>query len=484
MLARWSSPIAKPVVPERLLLGPWRPATVAAYAVALALLCAALTIVGFRLTNQTNFSTDDFDQGAYVLMARQMKDSAYPWYTDGTRNPLFPWLAARFLDPQSPEFFAAGKKLNVLLGVLGTALVGAFFARRMGPLAAFNATALAALAVLLPISTFFGAEAIFYVLFLFVCVIAMRLLNDNPVWLYALLGLVAGLAWLAKPSATPFLGLFAMFTALRLLLSRFDNLPWPVAASHWTWQRLAIGVALCGAIYGALIFPRLQFAQREYGKATYSLPGFWFWADDWDTCVTLYRDCRKETLAKLPPHLQPTPAGYFKRHSFSDAVERVKSGSLIRLGQFFVPEVNKEGKRYVEKSGKPRRAVLLHRGFYIGALAALALAMGTIAVVRGRLSEAGPIALPLLLWLATFTVYVLAMGWYLPTGPGHRFIMTLYLPTLWILAQGADQLRKAADFRPAELLFLTVQAGLFVVLMWRLVSLVTGVPFEKISFAF
>jgi hypothetical protein len=34
----------------------------------------------------------------------------------------------------------------------------------MGPLAAFNCTALVALAALLPISTFFGAEAIFLVL--------------------------------------------------------------------------------------------------------------------------------------------------------------------------------------------------------------------------------------------------------------------------------------------------------------------------------
>jgi hypothetical protein len=76
------------------------------------------------------------------------------------------------------------------------------------------------------------------------------------------------------------------------------------------------------------------------------------------------------------------------------------------------------------------------------------------------------------------------MGWYEPTGPGHRFIMTLYLPTLWILAQGAEQLRKAADFRPAGLLFLAWHAALFVVLMWRLGNLAIGVPFEKVSFAF
>ena len=87
-------------MPESFLLGPWRPATIAAYAVALAMLCGALVFIGFRITEQTNFDEEQFDQSAYSHMARQMKDSQYPWYTDGTRNPLFPWIAARTLDPR------------------------------------------------------------------------------------------------------------------------------------------------------------------------------------------------------------------------------------------------------------------------------------------------------------------------------------------------------------------------------------------------
>jgi hypothetical protein len=350
----------------------------------------------------------------------------------------------------------------------------------MGPLAAFNATALSGLAALLPISTFFGAEAVFYVLFLFVCVCAMRLLNDNPIWLYALLGLLAGLAWLAKPSATVFLGLFAGFTLLRLLLTRFPSLPWPVQAANWTARRLYIGVGICGAIYLALIAPRLIHAQKTWGSATYSLPSFWFWADDWDTCKQLYYDCRKEVLAKLPLEKQPTLAGYFKRHKISDAVERLKSGAAVRLGQFFHPE----DKPLVEKKGKPRRVVLPSRGLYIAILGGLGVAMGVFALFKGGLSRVGPIGLPLLLWLAAFAAYTLAMGWYLPTGPGHRFIMTLYIPTLWILAQGADQLRNVSDSRVANWIFLAGQAAISVLLVWRLISLAVGEPFEKVIYAF
>ena len=82
--------------------------------------------------------------------------------------------------------------------------LGLFFRFRVGPLAALNSCALCSLAALLPISTFFGAEPIFLVLFLFVCACAMRLLNENPLPLYLLLGVLTALAWLAKSSTTPF----------------------------------------------------------------------------------------------------------------------------------------------------------------------------------------------------------------------------------------------------------------------------------------
>ena len=49
------------------------------------------------------------------------------------------------------------------------------------------------LAALLPISTFFGAEAIFLVLFLVVFACGMRLLNENPLRLYLLLGMLTAL---------------------------------------------------------------------------------------------------------------------------------------------------------------------------------------------------------------------------------------------------------------------------------------------------
>ncbi len=451
------------------------------YALAVLALCVGLGVIGFRIAAQTNHDVEPYDQNAYAQMARQMEGSWYPWYTDGTRNPLFPWLAAQFLDANDPTFFESGKRLNILFGVCGVALLAVFFLTRMGPLAAFNATALAGLVVLLPLSTFFGAEVLFFVLFLFVCVCAMRLLTFNPPWLYAVLGVLAGAAYLAKPAATPFLGLFILFCGVRLVLNFFPNrLPSPLLAPQWSGKNLMIGLALFGALYFALIAPRLVHAQRSWGSAFYSLPGFWFWADDWETCVNKYYDCRQVKLAELPPGEQPTLGGYFRRHTVGDAMQRLTSGAMVRLTQLFYPEG--KWRLSYEKRDKPKRVMLPYRGFYLAALGLLAVALAVFA--RDRLASLGPVTLPVLLALAMFALYVLAMGWYLPTGPGHRFILTLYIPLLWMMAQGGDQLRVAANSLAANVLFFATHTFIAALIVWHVLVLITAGNFDKVLQAF
>ena len=203
---------------------------------AVVFLCGSLAVIGLRITAQTNHEIDPFDQGAYVGMSKTMAGSWYPWYSDGTRNPLFPWIAATLLDPNDAEFFRERKAVECGAcdfgdgGCLGLFRLPCWTARRLQCL-----TALCSLAALLPISTFFGAEPIFLVLFLFVCACAMRLLNENPLPLYLLLGILTALAWLAKSSTTPFFILFLGFSIVRWLLSLSfgEKLPWHLRAPGW-----------------------------------------------------------------------------------------------------------------------------------------------------------------------------------------------------------------------------------------------------------
>jgi hypothetical protein len=451
------------------------------YAVAVAILCAVQLAIGLRLVGETNTDPDAFDQGSYMLMARIMEGSPYPYASDGTRNPLVPWLASVFLDAGSPAFFLEAKRLNVVLGVLGTVALAVFFVGRTGVLAAFVGTGLCAMAVLLPSSTFFGAETLFFPLFLFLFAVGMRLVNENPIRLYAVLGLLAGACYLAKPSATPFVGLFVMASLLRLVGAK-RALPWYLDAPGWHPSRLVVGGIVCGMVTLTAIAPRLVHAHQTWGNALYSLPSHWFWADDWETCVARYADCRPARLREMPPAERPTLGGYFQRHTIADALQRVGQGAALRVGQFVFPE--KRFRFPHDRAGKPRRVVLPYRGFYIVGLSGLTLAVGAMAWRSGRLRELGPVALPAGLAVATFLLYAAAMGWYAPIGPGHRFILILYLPAVWLLLQACEQLRLAARSPIADAAVCTAQLVICALLMVRAVALLGGPPFERVLYTF
>jgi hypothetical protein len=454
------------------------------YWVAIALLCLCQGALGWRLAAEVNAHTEDFDQGSYLQMLGQMEGSPFPWLTDGVRNPLVPWIGSVFLDAEDPRLFPHAKRLNVLLGVAGTLALAVFFKRRLGPLAAWNATALAAMALLLPSSTFFGAETTFFVLFFFAFVTANRLLHRNPARGYVLCGLLAGVSALAKPSVAPMLVLFVGWSLVRWVVGTVRP-GWFAGWDGWSARRLLPGFLILIAAYLAPQIPRMVHAHHTWGKANYSLPSYWFWAEDWESCVTRYTDCRADTIAAMPPAERPTVHGYFLRNTPADAVHRLAHGTTVRLRQFFHPE-NKFRIPF-DKPGKDKRVVLPHRGFYIIALASCAMVMGLMAwpsprttpipTRRAWIFSAGFL-------LSMCALYTAAMGWYLPTGPGHRFILTLYLPVLAACVVGADRLRRAASSPPADILFLATHLSIAILLVSRIAILLADGNFRKIDYTF
>jgi hypothetical protein len=146
----------------------------------------------------------------------------------------------------------------------------------------------------------------------------MRLLNENPVRLY-LLALLSAAAWLAKSSTTLLPGTVCNLSFGRLIMNQFLDracpgtfLRRPGARDDWLsvspfLSRFTLRSSLLGS-----------FTRTRHGAAFYSLPSFWFWADDWETWVK-DADCRKVRLAELPVEEQPTMTGYFHRHDIGDA---------------------------------------------------------------------------------------------------------------------------------------------------------------------
>jgi hypothetical protein len=448
------------------------------FPLALLILAFALATVGLRLVETINLDSEPFDQSAYIGMSKTLKHSLLPGFTDGTRNPLFPWLAAKFADPHASDFFAAGKRLNVWLAVLGVVAIGFAARASLGAHGAWNLAALSGLGCLLPMSTFFGAEVLFYLFFLGLWISALRQIQSPSPMLGLAIGLFAGLAYLAKPSTGPFLGALTGFLILLILTKLlWKSCPEGLLPKNWKTLTVLVALGLTWVSYLVVISPRLVSSKQTFGSAFYSLPSFWFWVDDWDTCVRKYANCTPGALAQMTPEDQPTAANYFRRHSPSEAFARLISGTGHKLRQLVMPD----GKWpwAGERKSKPRTMILPARGWYLvfAGLMTLALVFAT----RGTpLREPGGLAV-FLFASGVFTLYTLAYGWYHVIGPGARFVMMFYIPLLWSFFAVSFSSVKTPLTKGAWIGF---QALLSLLLVWRLGELLSHPAFSKISHAF
>ncbi len=444
---------------------------------ALLALGLALSHVGFRISETLNHDSQTSDQGAYMGMAEKLRGSLLPDHTDGTRNPLFPWLVAKFLDPKSPEFFEAGKRFNVLLATLGSLLVGIFNRRRLGALAAWNLAALAGLGCLIPIGIFFGAEVLFYLFFFGLWRGAFAILKRPTPGLAILTGLCAGLAYLAKPSTGPFLMGFALLIFLLCALWPFRRTI-PAFSEFWNPRAALVALGCLLAAAFLVMTPRLLMAKRTYGSAFYSLPSFWFWADDWDTCFEKYGNCTPYGLSRIPPEEWPTAANYFRRHSVREALERLTSGTVIKLQQLLVPQKKFPWKK--ERRNRPRRMTLPMRGFYLMLCGMVALTFLAAAKFRPLLASGA--MTPAVFGLGVFCVYTMAYGWYHVIGPGPRFVMMFYIPLLWSFFAAARSSALLTRWGPWGLG--AFHGLLALALASRLLALLADSNFLKMDYAF
>jgi hypothetical protein len=463
-----------------------RPSPGWCYWLAVLVLCVIQGILMWRITEQVNHDPNDYDQGSYLLMVEKLKGSGFPWYSDGVRNPLMPWLASFVVEPKSPESLLRAQRFNGFLGMAGTLLLAGFFRRSMGPLAAWNASALSALALLLPASTFFGAETLFFPLFFFSFVLCAGLLVRNPLVRSLALGVLVGLAALAKASVAPLLALFFFWGGVRALGGR----RWPhwfAAPDRWSTREFLVGGILVVLLFLGLQGPRMFHAHQTWGNPTYSLPSYWFWADSWEQCVAHYTDCRQTNLENMPAHLQPTLPGYFLRNTPTDALHRLTTGLLERTRQFFLPE--KKFRIPFDKRGKPKSVVLPHRGFYIIALWFCAGILVGMFVFRVR-QAGGNVELPHSFGLlacffsSVCFLYACAMAWYLPIGPGHRFILTLFLPVLWTGVLVAESMRQRLARPAANGIFLLTHLVMAGFLVARINFLLADGKFENVGYTF
>lgn len=486
--------------------GWWRPFTVAALLALCALLYLWLAGLLLAQTNHTDRDLLGGDQKNNLKLALQTRADLRPDFaagiseplknmlprrTDGVVNPLWPWTAAWLADPdhalsgdaevtaQDRALFERGRRFNVGL-TLGFLLVTGLALARVFSLPALLSTLLLmGLGGFLPRAVYFQPEPLYFVFFTLTWVACLFALLRNTLWIYALIGLFSGLAWLAKGSVHPLLAVFIAVSSLRWLwgwlLAR-----WPAqegGTTLWVRRNHLFGLALLGFIHLMTISPRLAYAQQRFGDPFHSYPAYWMWFDRFEDCYAwMGRYNSRAALESLSEDERPSLRLYLQTHTGRQALERLWNGVQVKLADLFAPGVTRQSSR----QPKPWKGVLERRGWHLGGMALICagMAAGSVALRRRDplMPRAHPESASVVLFVAgSLVAYTLAYGWYTPIGRGDRFMLSLYAPLVLSLAWAGESLRRRLARGKAPRLVFTLHHAAHLLLAaaiaWRLLEI-------------
>ena len=441
-------------------------------AVVLAASLALQWQVGQGFASQTNQDINASDQLAYLRLVERNATAWWPTVIDGTRNPLFPWLLKPWLTPDRTQLFVTAKSVNIAFGMIASAALAGYFLRRLPLLPAIVLCLLGTYAVILPISTYVGAEVVFYLAFFFLWVHLWRILTDNRLRTYAAAGFVCALAYLAKPS-TQLLALVFCLLSLAGLRHGF---------SAGKVRRLLAGGGLFLGCFLLPVLPRAWYAWQQYGDAFQSCSAYCFWTDNWDEAHPRLGYYSKRHITELPEQERPSLTNYWQQHTFAQMFVRLRDGVPVQAQNFFLPE------KTIKLNRKPSRLIRLlifARGAYPIALLCLAIVLA-IATRHAAQSPDEQRSRRALWWLTGlgFAVHFLAFAFYTPLSPGARFIMAVYLPVIFALAAGLESLRSQLTHPWQEGLYRLTYLVMAATLVSQLVPLIHTTAFGEVRGAF
>ena len=440
-----------------------------------AILTASLTLqwkVGQGFALQTNLDMNASDQLACLRLVERNAPAPWPMMIDGTRNPLFPWLLKPWHTADREQLFVTAKSVNIAFGMIASVVLGCYFLRRLPLLPAVVLMLLGTYAVILPISTYVGAEVVFYTAFFFLWVFYWKMLTSVRWQTYALGGLICALAYLAKPSTQLLTFVFGLLSLVRFR----DSL------SLAKVRRLL----LCGSVFLVCfllpVLPRAWFAWQQYGDPFQSCSAYCFWTENWDEAQPDLGYYTPRQINELPEDRRPSPANYWRHHTCGQIFARLLNGVPVQAQNFFLPE------KTLKLNRKPSESIRLlvgFRGAYPFTLLCLTLLLAL--ATRGALEAPEERRSRRMFWWLsglTFVLHFLAFAFYVPITPGARFIMATYLPVTFALALGLESLRKHLPPGRPETLYRLSYLAMATGLLMSLLPLIHGTTFGEIRGAF
>jgi hypothetical protein len=400
----------------------------------IALLCFLLLVHGMeRQRRDLNVAMKRMDQSAYMENARRMAQTHFRFKGDRARMPLLPAMMAPFYhDGMSDEsLFEIGKRMGEVIAVL---VLVAFFCvlRVYAPTPdALAATAVAALTVFAYKAPYVRADVLYYGIGLAFFALTIELLARPRLWVAAVAGLAAGLAYLAKSSVPPAIALCVVFLTartIRNLYVRFRSPRGENSPTRLSW--LSATAPLYCALVFALVFLLTLFiyirdTKAIYGRYFYDVSStFYMWYDSWEEAeagTKAHGDRRG--WPDMPDSEIPTMGKYFREHSPRQVVDRLARGT-----------------RFIWRRTWNSYGYMPFVSFYL--FCVLAIAARNAREFR-RWAISGDNAMLALFTTMFFAGYFLAYAWYASIAAGNRFVLALFLPAMYMFVRFIALARKA-----------------------------------------
>lgn len=263
---------------------------------------------------------------------------ALPHYTDGTVDPLLPWLMSSYSSSSPEEIFEAGKWLNFTLS--GCLLLA--FAVAAAQAFSFSGAAamilMGGFGVILERSGYFSSDALYFLIVALAWLCALSLIRQNPLWLYGVFGFLLGFAYLAKSMIWPIVVGFVLVSALRsvwlILYPRRDQMGRDRVEDYdgWSPANQFVGFAVAIAAFLLVAGPRLSYAATMYGDPFHSDLKYAVWCDSPEEAELFRRDYPDKTaLDSIPLEEKPGIVRFVQQHGASALAERGLSGAYAQV---------------------------------------------------------------------------------------------------------------------------------------------------------
>ncbi len=357
------------------------------------------------------------DQGAYMFYAKRMSQTNYQYVGGRNRMPIYPSLMALFYHDEMTdhEFFQTGKFIGIALALLVAALVLFLFRKAAPSFDAYIAVLVALFTVFAYKSPYFQAEILYYGISFILFYLLFLLVKKPTFKLASAAGVVAGVGFLTKASVLPAIllacvclligGIWQLKSKRNMATSFKKNIKRIIIPSGC--------IILLLSCFFIIVFPYLQTSKERFGQYFYNVNStFYMWYDSWEQCKQGTRaHGDRKGWPEMPEDQIPSFRKYISDHSFGAIAGRFVSG----LAKTYRQMAQSYG--YVE--------------FLVIYAITLVLLFGqnfnkTLFILKQT-------NLSLLLFtVGYFAGYTLLYAWYTPIASENRFILTLFLPILFI----------------------------------------------------